>query len=613
MTPADRLFYTYNGKDCCCTFECAQAMEGKLLPGQRRHYQFNLGLLAPLLYMELRGIRYDYDQAKTKLRRIQRWAYVLQDLINRAGGRPEIQVIQAYGLPGTSRAVAARLDPQAEQAMVNLIAKRLCLAKPRRRQQVTTTRTFKNGKTKTTTKLVSTPATITTLEDCREFVLPSKAAEMRRVLAVVNGGCCTAGSRGELSVLLDAHVKVNSTGAGGDACKFLYETCAFAKQYQKEGNRLTDRLASDDEACIKIWVGEQKKPVAWTGPGVRLRNRSRLALAFLKLRRLITQTKTLRVAPDADGRMRCGYNVVGTETGRLTCYESPTGSGYNLQTVTKPHRSLFQADDGCLLAQCDLSGADGWTVAAYAAAQGDRTMLDDYRAGIKPAKVGVLMWQQGAHVNDLDRAALKLACKAVDGDSWQYFGFKRVQHGSSYKMGKFTMSDQILTDSWKLTGKPVLIPAAVCEQMQQTCFFARYWGIPRWHSWMEAEVKRAGQLVASNGFIRRFFGRKDDYDTVKQALAHLPQVYTTAFTMMALAKLWADADNRSLDGGFRCEPLHTVHDSLLTQFAEADKAWAAAKHHDWFNNELMIAQELLVIPFEGAMGRDWKNLDQGTI
>lgn len=895
MTDNDKLFYTYCGTDCCVTSECNAVMDAKLMPGQRRHYQFNLQLLAPLLFMELKGIRYDHEKAKAKYAHVQKWVYVLQDMLNRAAGRT---------LPA----------PEDTAAWVQLVRDRLCLSKPRRREEVTKTRTFKNGRTKTTVKTVSTPAEIKTLEDCREFALPSQAGAMRRVQALLKRSNYSPQLRGELSVLLNHYVKVNSTGADGDACWFLYEHCGFPKQFQKEGNKLTTRLASDDEALIKIWVGEEKKPVPWTG-AVKVRHRARLALAFLRLRRLITQTKTLRVAPDEDGRMRCGYNVVGTETARLTCYESPTGSGYNLQTVTKKHRSLFLADEGCLMAQCDLSGADGWTVAAYAAAQGDRTMLDDYRAGIKPAKVGVLMWEKGAAINKLDRAVLEELCKQVDGESWKYFGFKRVQHGcytaghevltwdgwipiedyvkqgktvpllcydnetrhawfeepcerqalkysgslytfqgssvditvtaehkipfstnnnpkittasdmasrkaghiptacayingwekiehvrlvaafqadghlceggwvtfhfkkqrkvdrlkmlltaakipfscghckngtqhfyipkrgainftgfgkaasaqmlswcqeslreyldehqywdgsfgrgrkcslsskdpehivwidtllhltlqngsiqgdqisgfgtlmhrvnynrrtwaergsmnvttervskcpvycvttgtgfivvrrrgkivvsgnSSYKMGRNTMSDQILTDSWKLTGKPVFIPPTTCEQMQQTCFFARYWGIPRWHQWMESEVKRTGQLIASNGFLRKFYGRKDDHNTVKQALAHLPQVYTTAATMMALSRLWSDPDNRLEDGNLKCEPLHTVHDSLISQFNESLKRWAPAKLREWFNNPMLIAQETLVIPFEGCAGRNWKDLD----
>ena len=79
---------------------------------------------------------------------------------------------------------------------------------------------------------------------------------------------------------------------------------------------------------------------------------------------------------------------------RVSCSTSATGSGFNLQTVTKALRVLFKADPGYHLFQCDLSGADGWTVAAHSAALGDSTMLDDYLGGLKPAKLIALFHEK---------------------------------------------------------------------------------------------------------------------------------------------------------------------------------------------------------------------------
>jgi hypothetical protein len=219
-----------------------------------------------------------------------------------------------------------------------------------------------------------------------------------------------------------------------------------------------------------------------------------------------------------------------------------------------------------------------------------------------------LMQQQGAAINKLDRTQLKQLCKGVDGESWLYFACKRVQHGSSYMMGKNTMSDQILTDSFKLTGKPVVVPPALCETLQRSAFFVRYPGIQRWHTWMAQELKRTGSLTASNGFRRLFYGRKDDKSTLKAALAHLPQVYTTYATKLALWRLWSDPENRREDGSLRAEPLHTVHDSLLEQHRAEENDWAKAKLRQWFDNVVVIAGQPIVIPFEGAAGRDWKHL-----
>ena len=107
--------------------------------------------------------------------------------------------------------------------------------------------------------------------------------------------------------------------------------------------------------------------------------------------------------------------------------------------------------------ECDLSGADGWTVAAHCAACGDPTMLNDLRAGVKIANNIALAHMHGGKVLQWSREALRQAASEVDKSGWLYFASKRVQHGSNYGMGGKTMSDQILKDSYKLFGEPVFV------------------------------------------------------------------------------------------------------------------------------------------------------------
>ena len=163
---------------------------------------------------------------------------------------------------------------------------------------------------------------------------------------------------------------------------------------------------------------------------------------------------------DADSRIRSNYNLVGTNTGRLSSssssamchYFTKTGvlkwdfTGTNLQNVTKDLRDCFIPDSEEFdFWQCDLSGADGWTVAADLAALGHPTMLEDYLAGIKPAKVLLLLLEEHeagrnpALLNALDRKELAARTKAIkfpDGrdalgrqGDWKYLCMKRVQHG----------------------------------------------------------------------------------------------------------------------------------------------------------------------------------------
>lgn len=632
-----RTQLAYCGKDCCRTMEICQHLETKLAPGQLAHYRFNMELLSPLLYMELRGIKYDRVTARRRLKRLKRWIAVLQDMVNRvaAGGRPELARFLE----------AARAGDR--QSILPWVAAAFCRKNPKEKREVEVTKWqpmkwngkkwVKGGKqveelpkgalteesalplegqlwwqAKVKKAEKSFPAELDSLEKIKRWCNEAQRKDLKRALALLRRTKLDRAARGRLATLLGLSVKITATGRSKDAELedgsiergserdanwFLYEHCKLPFQYQKDGGKLTDKLASDEEAVIKAWLASGKEP----------RSRDRRALLFIRLKKTLTEVKSLKAKPDADGRIRCGYNLVGTDTHRLTCYGSPTGtSNLNLQTITKGHRKLYRADEGCFLMQRDLSGADGWTVASYAALFGDRNMLEDYRAKLKPAQIVVLLLQRGTSVNALSRDNLKPLCKPITEEThWEYFAMKRVQHGGSYKMGPRTMSDQILTDSLKKDGKPVYLAPKECEKLRDGCFFARYPGILKWHAWMEQELATKGFLLASNGFKRQFHGRKDDQATLRAALAHLPQVYTTYATVKALHRLWTDPENRTPEGGLRCEPLHTVHDSLVAQFRQADTEWAKLKLKSWFENEILIAQEKVVIPASGTYGASW--------
>lgn len=404
--------------------------------------------------------------------------------------------------------------------------------------------------------------------------------------------------RGELATLLGIEVKINSTAQGGDAQWFLYDHCKLPKQFAKEGNKLTTKLASDDEAIIRAWIQSGKTK----------ETRDPRALTFLHMRRLVTQTRFLVAEPDEDGRIRSGMNLVATPTCRMAMYGSPTGtSDLNLQTIGKGLRDLFKADEGCYIGQRDLSNSDAYSVAAFCAMLGDPTMLDDLRAKIKPANVLARIYEVGPNVNQLTREQLREECKKVDSEGWLYFACKRVLHGSNYGMGKVTMANQILTDSFKLLGEPIWLEPRACEQIQERAFFVRYPGVRRWHEWMAREIKEKGMLVTSTGFQRRIFGRKDDHNTLKELLAHYPQYFTTRAIKMTLHRQWNDAENRREDGSLRVEPLLLVHDSNVSQWCIEDTEFAKVKLAEWFENPLTVAGLTLTIPASGTFGPDWKH------
>jgi uracil-DNA glycosylase family 4 len=381
---------------------------------------------------------------------------------------------------------------------------------------------------------------------------------------------------------------------GDNAAGFRYPP-----QYKKEKGRKTDKLTADVEALLTLNKHFPNDPF----------------LADVLLHRHLEGIReTLNIQPDSDGRVRCGYSLE-AETGRVKCYTSPTGSGANLQTIQKSLRELYCADPGHDFFQCDLEGADGWTVAARCAALGDSTMLDDYLAGMKPAKLIALMYYFGPVINLLSRPDLKwlhdnvfpIVIKEVG--KWLYMGCKRVQHGSNYLMGIPTMQFNVLRDSYKESGTPIYLLHSDAKTLQDL-YFTRYRGIKLWHAWAEAELVAKGILVAASGQVRVFFGRRFGqglHETLKEFLAHEPQANTTFVTNMAMQNLWDDFKNRRPSGALRTEPLHQVHDALCGQWPCYMRDWATQKMRGWFHNPINIAGLEIVIPFDGGYGPTWRD------
>ena len=341
---------------------------------------------------------------------------------------------------------------------------------------------------------------------------------------------------------------------------------------------------------------------------------------------LRTRSQMLAIHADNDGRIRAGYNIVGTETSRITCYTSPTGSGYNLQTIPDENtlrregdflrqgmRDLFVADEGCYLFKCDLSGADGWTIGAHLYSLGKPAMLDDLRAKIKPAQRVCYMLRHGTEsLKNKSRPEIKELLKEVKSHDSDYFYCKQGIWGICYLMGPDLLADVILAGS---EGK-VVISRNDVKDFRNAVFACYEPNI--WHDYVAKKLKNQPYpptLTSASGHIRKFFDRPTEI--LGQALANEPQENTTYAVKKALYRLWHDVDNRTTKGGLlpsslpprmsalRVEPLHTVHDSLDGQFRICDTPWAVDKIKSWFNNPLIIAGQKITIPFSGSYGTNW--------
>lgn len=503
-------------RDTAVTVEICESLDSCLDGPAKQHYQTNIAMLNPALYMEMRGIRYDQEKVKEKFKEV--------------------------------------------------------------RQE---------------------------LSSCGEVICRQANSEMR-------------GTKGSLS--------------SQRLAKLLYTQLGYEPQFKKENGRKTTKFTTDVEAILHL---QKKLP------------EDRLLRAILEHRHLEGLLETLSILPDNDGRVRCSYNVVGTETGRFSCKTSPTGSGANLTTITKSLRSNYTADPSYDLFQCDLSGADGWTVAAHCARLGDERMLNDYLAGLKPAKILSILYAFGAEANLLDIESLLYWSSK---DKFRYISelvgegiyesSKMVYHGTDYMMGIPTMQKGVMIKTFKETGIPTYMEFSEAKELQDFQHF-RYPGIRLWHNWATSVLVSKGTLTSCSGHTRTFFGRRfgrDIHDTVKEFLSQDPQHVTTYCTNLAMLNLWRAPDNRVAQvnrrafelttcsgirhywsgdiGAFQrivpgcllIEPLHQVHDALIGQYPKFLREWARPKIKSYFQNTLRIAERDIVIPFEGNYGDNWGEL-----
>jgi hypothetical protein len=274
-------------------------------------------------------------------------------------------------------------------------------------------------------------------------------------------------------------------------------------------------------------------------------------------------------------------------------------------------RSLYIADPGFLFWKRDLTGADGWTVACRTAAQGDKTLLEDLKAGIRIPSFLTLMLE-GFPSDCMDRVKIKEACSSLKKD-WRDFAAKVAQHGFSYQMNPKTARQNVVERSYKALGEPIDPGLPLMEKLQK-CFLSRYWGLPGWWNWVGREVLRSGTLTAASGQTREFLSRRPsngklDHSTLKEAIAFEPQAVTTWQTNRALHQIWHDTENWPSGVVSQGVPIVTVllhtHDELSGSLPTTYKDWARPRLKEWGNNPITIGGTTIVIPAAGGFGPSW--------
>jgi len=299
-------------------------------------------------------------------------------------------------------------------------------------------------------------------------------------------------------------------------------------------NRKTHRPSCDSDALDVI---AQREPIL--KPFIHLINETRSIGSFLS---------TFVLMPlDFDRRMRCNFNVGGTETFRFSSSKNAFGSGGNLQNIPEgdedeehkkgdfvfPNlRRMFIPDSGYTLFDVDLAGADAQVVAWEA---DDRDLKAKFRSGEK--------------IHSLNAKDMYGADAGPDGFRKPYYAkAKTGVHLTNYG------------------GTPGVLSKTLAISMKEAEYFQYRWfqmhpRIKEWHERIQHELMTTRSVRNKFGFRRFYFDRISDL--LPEALAWIPQSTVALIINYGLCNI--------AESNTPIQLLIQVHDSLVGQFPTSSR------------------------------------------
>jgi len=264
---------------------------------------------------------------------------------------------------------------------------------------------------------------------------------------------------------------------------------------------------------------------------------------IIEMRHLIKINSTyLEMELDDDNRIRCSFNPVGTENGRLSSSKTIFGKGGNMQNLPPEMLKYLIADPGCFLYNIDLSQAEN-RIVAYVAPEPNMIAAFERGVDIHRQTAGLIFGKDPEDISDEDGSS------SIGGglQSERFWG-KKSNHELDYDMGYrgFAMICEISDSEAKF----------IVDK-----FHAVYPGVRQYHAWIRAQLNKNRTIENCLGRKRLFTNRWGD-ELHKEAYAFIPQ--STVADVINERGLTYVMDNPLFWG---IEILNNVHDSLVVQIS----------------------------------------------
>ena len=373
---------------------------------------------------------------------------------------------------------------------------------------------------------------------------------------------------------------------------FLYGAMRLPEQLKREKGKV--KVSTDHEALEHL-AGTYPKAATIVNAIKRLRDLEKLC-------------DVLQKGIDADGRMRCSYNIAGTETGRWSSSTSVWDTGGNMQNIPKELRRIFVADPGYILFNADLEQAES-RITAYLSKD------SNYITACESADLHTTVAHMLFGIPDDKKYA----------DSHYYYRHftyrdmaKRAGHALNYGLSPNSLARQMhipVQQAFRvyllyLGGEMTLDRAAklgLWDMPNKTkegrflYFKGAFEGIRRWHESTIEELELNGMLTTPLGRRRVFWARLNDAQTHREAIAFRPQSTIGDLLNLGLFRVWKELEPV-------VQILGQVHDSVCGQIPEKLVDEYAPRVLECLHNPIKVNGKTMIVPADIKFGKNWRDL-----
>lgn len=316
----------------------------------------------------------------------------------------------------------------------------------------------------------------------------------------------------------------------------------------------------------------------------------------LAMRDLAKQIGFLKTEIDSDNRIRCSFNIAGTNTGRLSSSMNEFGTGTNLQNVSRVLRFPFVSDPKKILVNVDLEQADARNVGAiiwnlFVDEHGPEragAYLDACESGDLHTTVARMAWPELSWSADPKEWRATAEQPAYREDTYRQLA-KKLGHGTNYLGQPKTMARHTKTET------------KLIEDFQAR-YFKAFPLILEWHKWIVRQVTDYGYITTQFGRRRYFFDRADAASTHREATAYEPQSMTAHEIDAGYLNLWRHMPEAEL--------LVQVHDSITLQIPNRDLNTQVARILELLRVELLMKQgRIFHVPLDAKVGWNWGDVE----